>query len=301
MSTAAPATSPSETRHPGRGVTTLDLLKCVAVTLMIADHVGLYLFDEVWLRILGRPAAIIFGFLIGLSATTRVPPLWIGVGLGLSLLEGLLFPERSEKSLDILISLALTRIVMPYFQDLHAGRPMLLLPAAILLLLIAEPLNQHLEYATEVTVVALLGLAVRVGPASPSHRSARDALALVVLVGLGLITIRHFELQGWQAACSAALIAATVVALSRFEHRPAATPAFLDPLLRFGGRYTLWIYAIHLVLLLLIHWWIMGEGSAPDQAFFFGRSEPPAMMSTSGGGPTAGPPPDFAASSSSRV
>lgn len=264
MSTTDTFAAQPATRAFAGGVTTLDLLKCVGVTLMVADHVGLYLLDEAWLRILGRPAAIIFGFLIGLSATTRVPPLWIGLGLGLSLLEGLLFPDRSEKSLDILISLALTRAAMPFFADLHAKRPMLLVPAAVLLLLIAEPLNQHLEYATEVTVVALLGLAVRLSHQGPNQRSARDALALAVLVGLSLIAIRHFELQGWQAAMCASAIAFTVVALSRFERRPAVTPTFLNPLLRFGGRHTLWIYAVHLALFLLIHWWIMTEVPAPD-------------------------------------
>jgi hypothetical protein len=264
MTTPHTAAAPSADRFWQGGVTTLDLVKCVGVTLMVADHVGLYLLDEPWLRILGRPAAIIFGFLIGMSGGTRVPPLWIGLGLGLSLLEGVLFPERSEKSLDILISLALTRVAMPFFQDVHARHPMLLVPAAVLLLLIAEPLNQHLEYATEVTVVALLGLAIRLEKAGAGHRSGRDTLALVVLVGLSLIAIRHFELEGWQAATCALTIAFTVIALSRFERRPAASPALLAPVLRFGGRHTLWIYAVHLALFLLIHWWIAAEGSAGD-------------------------------------
>ena len=59
------------------------------------------------------------------------------------------------------------------------------------------------------------------------------------------------------------MIAATVIALSRFQLRPAETPAFLDPILRFGGRQTLWIYAVHLAVLLVLHWWAVAEAT-PD-------------------------------------
>ncbi|CAN0413637.1 unnamed protein product, partial [Phaeothamnion confervicola] len=111
-------------------VTTLDLLKTAAVAMMIADHVGLYLVAEPWLRIVGRGAAVIFGFLIGLSGSTRVPPSWIGLGISLTLLNGWLNPDDTEsKALDILISLALTRMLTPYFERLHADSPLLLVPA----------------------------------------------------------------------------------------------------------------------------------------------------------------------------
>ena len=95
------------------GVTTIDVLKLVAVVLMLADHIGLYVFDNEWLRVAGRPVAVIFGFLIGYAATTRVPPVWIALGIGLSLLNRWLFPDENPHSLDILISLALTRASLP--------------------------------------------------------------------------------------------------------------------------------------------------------------------------------------------
>lgn len=244
--------------------TTLDLLKAAAVVLMIADHVGLYfaVTDGNWLRILGRPVAVIFGFLIGFSSATRVPPLWIVLGLALTLHEDMLFPKSSTRAVDILVSLALTRISMPAIDRLHAARPWLLPPLAVGLALLAAPLNVHFEYATEVTIVALLGAAVRLDRGTPADRAARDGIALVVLIALSLISIRHFELAGLEAAAVTAILAFTLVLLTSFERRPVAAPPLLAPLLRFVGRNTLWIYAVHLVMLQWMAWSIMP--TAPD-------------------------------------
>jgi hypothetical protein len=154
---------------------TLDLLKFIAVVAMVVDHVGLYcLPEQPVFRVLGRPAAVIFGFLIGYSGATRVPPSWIGLGLGLTFLERALDePEGNGKdehngndeadALDILISLALTRIVMPFFAWLHGIRTWLLVPAANVLALLAPVTNQYFEYGSEVAVVALVGLTRRLG------------------------------------------------------------------------------------------------------------------------------------------
>lgn len=238
-----------------RGLTTLDLLKSLAVALMIADHVGLYLLDnEPWLRIMGRGAAVMFGFLIGFSGSARVPPSWIMIGLSLSLVQQTLFPYDEQNALDILISLALTRVVMPYFERLHAAGPLVLLPIVVVLALAAEPLNVHLEYATEVTIAALLGLAVRLDRGEARQRAARDGIALTALVTLSLIALRHFEFEGWHLAGCVAVLTATIVGLAHFRRVSISLPGWLEPIIAFCGRNTLWIYAVHLVLFQLIAW-----------------------------------------------
>lgn len=240
-----------------RPLNTLDLLKTLAVTLMITDHVGLYfLTDESWLRILGRGAAVIFGFLIGFSASTRVPPSWVGLGLGLTLLNAWLFPNDDLHTLDILISLALTRVVMPFFERVYSVSPLLLVPSAVALALVAQPLNAHLEYGTEVTLLALLGLAVRLDTGERSARAGRDAVALTAIVAMSLIAMRHFKFEGWEQIACVLVFAATILGLARFELSAVRLPAWLAPTLRFCGRNTLWIYAIHLAAFQIIAWWI---------------------------------------------
>lgn len=235
-------------------VTTLDLLKCAAVLLMFADHLGLYIFDNAWLRVAGRPVAVIFGFLIGYSASARVPPSWIGLGLGLSLLNRALFPEDTPHTLDILLTLALTRLTMPFFERLHRAQPLLLVPMAGLLALLTVPMNEFLEYGTEVPIVALLGLAVRLDQGGAAQATARHATALAALVGIGVTTLQHFEFTGPHAAACIAILAVTMLALASFRSRPVVVPAMLAPPIRWTGRNTLLIYAAHMVVLLVTAW-----------------------------------------------
>lgn len=246
-----------------REITTLDLLKVAAVVLMIVDHVGLYLYQSDWLRVLGRPAAVTFGFLIGFSRSRTVPGSWVVLGIGLSLLNRWLFPDGSVHALDILIGLALTRISLPMFERLHDIHPMSLVPLAVLMALIAEPMNDYLEYGTEISILALLGVAVRLDEGLPGQRASRDALALVALVAITLIALRHFEFTGWLALACAAILAATMLILSNFTRRTLEAPEWLAPILRFTGRNTLWIYAVHLALFQIAGSLLDVDGTAP--------------------------------------
>lgn len=248
---------------------TLDLLKLAAVVAMIVDHIGLYFLPEQpMLRAIGRPAAVIFGFLIGYAASTRVPPSWVGLGLGLTLLERALSDPPGDEdedkgegeenddglvALDILIALALTRIVMPFFAWLHGVRAWLLIPAGILLALAAPVTNHYFEYGTEIAVVALLGLARRLELGGASNGLTVAGCALVAFATVASVAVGHFGFNEAQSAVAIVLLAVTIVALMVFVKAPVAgVPAFLAAPLAFVGRTTLWIYAVHLALFQVI-------------------------------------------------
>lgn len=75
----------------GHELNTHDLLKILAITLMIIDHVGLYLLnDNMICRLLGRGAAPIFFFLVGYSGKVNVKLSLIVYGIILSITGGLL-------------------------------------------------------------------------------------------------------------------------------------------------------------------------------------------------------------------
>ena len=257
MQSASPTQSPV--------VTTLDMLKLVAVILMLADHIGLYLFDNQWMRVAGRPVAVIFGFLIGFSRSSRVPPLWIGLGIALSLANRWLFPNDMPHSLDILITLALTRLVVPFFEQVHRAQPLLLVPMVVGLGLLTAPLNELLEYGSEVPILSLLGVAVRLDQGRRSETTARLALALACLVGISLISIEHFGFAGREAAGCIAALAVTVMTLANFSVRPVAVSTAIAPALKWIGRNTLVIYAVHLFLLMLTSAWLLLELSGGDE------------------------------------
>lgn len=240
-------------------VTTLDLLKLIAVILMLADHVGLYVFENQWLRVAGRPVAVIFGFLIGLSHSTRVPPVWIALGIGLSLANRWMFPGETPHSLDILITLAVTRMILPFFERVHAVQPLLLVPLVGALALLTGPLNELLEYGSEVPILAILGVAVRLDRGRREQTAARHALALAALVAISLVAIEHFSFEGWEAAACVAVLAATVLTLSQFRMAPVSVPALVAPAIAWIGRKTLMIYAVHLFALMLAAWMLLPE------------------------------------------
>lgn len=71
------------TRHFSKDLTSYDLLKTLAVVLMVADHAGAYFFpDEPWFRVLGRLCVPIWFFLIGYAESREIPKsFWIGTGV----------------------------------------------------------------------------------------------------------------------------------------------------------------------------------------------------------------------------
>lgn len=222
------------------------------------------------LRAIGRPAAVIFGFLIGYAASTRVPPSWVGLGLGLTLLERALADPAGDENerdsegegeenddglvaLDILIGLALTRIVMPFFAWLHGVRAWLLIPAGVLLALAAPATNHYFEYGTEIAVVALLGLARRLDTGGAGNGVTIAGSALIAFATVAGIAIGHFGFNDAQSAVAVVLLASTVVVLMVFVTKPlTGVPAVLARPLKFIGRTTLWIYAAHLALFQVI-------------------------------------------------
>src|SRR3954447_328831 len=67
-----------------RPVTTTDLWKLVGLVLVLIDHWGLLFADDPSWRVVGRAAAPIFFFFIGLARTRQVPWSWVILGLGLT-------------------------------------------------------------------------------------------------------------------------------------------------------------------------------------------------------------------------
>ena len=153
---------------------------------------------------------------------------------------------------------------MPYFERMHQANPVLLVPATVGLAVLAEPLNAFFEYGSEVTMLALLGLAVRLDRGEPGQASGRDGVALVAIVAMSLMALRHFRFEGWEAPACIAMFAAIILMLASFRRQSMQLPTRLAPLIGFCGRNTLAIYAVHLALFELVAWWI-SDGSEPPE------------------------------------
>ena len=97
-----------------RPVTTTDLWKLVGLFLVLIDHWGLLFADDPSWRVVGRAAAPIFFFFIGLARTRQVPWSWVILGLGLTAIESWTSGTGLGKiNLNILINFAYVRLLLP--------------------------------------------------------------------------------------------------------------------------------------------------------------------------------------------
>jgi non-ribosomal peptide synthetase-like protein len=93
-----------------RPVDNTDWLKTAAIILACVDHFGhFFMEDDLWWGVFGRLAAPTFFLLLGYARTRTVPPHWIGLGVGLTLLNSW-NADWTWVAPNILLSLALIRI-----------------------------------------------------------------------------------------------------------------------------------------------------------------------------------------------
>ena len=141
-----------------------DLLKVIALTCMIIDHIGLYFLPETWiLRAIGRYAFPIFCFFAGFNFknSLRVKTLIYGVALYL-FTTTLIFQELIEA--NILISIFIGYIYLSIFQSRLVLSNLGFWPAYIHFIVLAccFPLTgQFFEYSTLAIAMMVLGYSVK--------------------------------------------------------------------------------------------------------------------------------------------
>ena len=145
-----------KTQSLPKALTSYDLLKALAILLMVIDHVGYFFYpEEMWFRTLGRLSVPIWFYLIGFAKTREVPRLWwIGAGVVLAsavVSGGYLFP------INILFTLILTRILIDHmivraFKDTEAFAGMY-----FICVLLTVPAMLFFEYGFIGMLFAIIG------------------------------------------------------------------------------------------------------------------------------------------------
>lgn len=251
---------PAPERAAPATVTTTDLLKCVAIVCMVLDHIGHFLFpDEPGWRVVGRLAAPVFFFLIGYGRIWAVPRSWLAFGLILTALD-IASPQGSQH-LNILIVFATLRILFalagPWLR-LRWQHPWLLAGLFALALPFA---GEWIEYGMEGPLIALAGWLAREAADTPDEGRERALLQARLMLGLALAV--YFGIESvdygfrdlWLKAFIG-LVAGLGYALATFRRAdvPLAAPTPVLAGIRLGGRWSLEIYALHLIALYLLFW-----------------------------------------------
>jgi hypothetical protein len=239
-------------RNYGDYLTAHDLLKAAALIFMILDHVGHFFYPELdWLRIVGRFSAPIWFFLIGYTGTRKVPDTWwYGGGilsLSAALIGGYLLP------LNILFTLAITRIVIDAVDRQAQRGVFFFLLIIIALLLLAFPSTYLFEYGTLGLVWAMYGAHRRREQGKPP-RPERDATLLTLMVAITFVfqalflrVLSPVEYLGLAVGISATFLVLMGFAPAVFPRADQIMPRPAK-LFRLLGRWTLEIYIIHLLL-----------------------------------------------------
>lgn len=235
-----------------KNITSYDVLKFVAVIIMVIDHMGYYFFpDQLWFRAIGRIGFPVWFFLLGYARGRDVPMvLWAGgaVLAGGNLIAGMyLFPLNALFTI-IGIRFLIDR-VMRFAQR---GAPYLWGMAALLTVL-AIPTSFITEYGTQGLLLAMYGYMVRHGYAAGF---ARDTVRKFMLFTLGMFVACQYVTFGMDTAqmvfMTLGLLATDVILLSFRSFEFAKTDAGFWRVagwpVRFAGRHTLGIYVWHLLL-----------------------------------------------------
>lgn len=233
-------------------LTSYDLLKSLALLLMIIDHTGFFFFpDNEWFRVLGRASMPIWLFLVGYARSRDLSsPLFIGAGLLVIanfILGGSVFP------LNILVTIILVRLILDPVASIVFKNWEAAIYGAFALSVLTIFTFLMFEYGVCALLVALCGYAFR-----HSQEINLSARAQKIFFGYSmgfysLFQMLLFQMPKLESQVMVMLIGATGLLLYQFRGREVPEiqqnlPAPASSFLKIGGRYTLEIYVAHLIL-----------------------------------------------------
>lgn len=244
-----------------RRITTIDLWKTAALLLILADHLGLFLFpDEDWLRALGRAGAPIFFFLIGFTRTRSVPWFWLVAGAALTGLDYWRLGSLDAITLNILLSFAAARCALPFVERHVAPSPWRFAALVAVLVALIPFADMVLEYGVTGWLWVLVGLAHRLALESgPDHARrgpwlARRALGAATVLIYGANEVLTYGFGVAETWIMAAAVLAVGGLLLRFRRADIgwSPPAWLAAALTVCGRRSLEIYIAQIVGLMAL-------------------------------------------------
>jgi len=235
-------------------LTPYDILKSIAVPIMVIDYLGTYFFpDNLELRAIGRLCVPIWLFLIGYAHSRRVDGRLIGGALLIAVLDYIIVGDFH--GLNILCTIILLRLTLdPLLKWLGTSVPRL--TGVTFFCFIFAPLTQLIvDYGTMAYVLAIWGaLTRRLVPdekENPFLALAYGAIALALYTAVEILDFR------FNAAEITLLILGNIfnfyaltLYLPRTRHvdMPNAAPWFTS-MLSWLGRHSLEFYVCQLLLM----------------------------------------------------
>lgn len=245
-------------RKYGPAVSTHDLYKFFAITLMVVDHIGFVFFpDQLWWRAIGRFCVPVWLFLAGYArpGTFRHEFLWLG---GLLVLTDLYVGE-ALLPLNILVTILASRAFVAYADTLTQDGAALatLVTIAVVLLPVTSIL---FEYGSLAFLWGLAGYYFRTMPAS---RLAPVAtwIAWIIFCIVQSIAFKFSPAQ-IVVMCVGTGAAAWLMTRYRLRSLEGTETAGWGVLIKFIGRNSHYFYALHLMAFLLLRHYLRPPAEA---------------------------------------
>lgn len=262
-------------------LTSYDLLKSLALILMICDHVGHHFYpDEMWFRVLGRLCLPIWFFLIGYANTTQLTKsLWIG---GFIVAASAIISGQYLLPINILFTMLILRhfrqaTVLRAFHSPEALRGMFLIIAFLYF-----PTQVVFEYGALAMLMVLFGFMIRHREAIEKHIEKKYLILyvfssfLLFFLTLGVALPSVSESQALFMLTGFAISAVVLWNFKPLEFPKARTfmaGSFIS-IFQFMGRRTLEIYVAHIIIFRGIAMYLYPE----KYAFMDWKIAPPGMI-----------------------
>jgi len=236
-------------------ITSYDVLKTLAVVLMIVDHVGFFFFpEEMMFRAVGRACVPIWAGLIGYAHSRDLSKGMI-VGTVVLFFSTMIVGEKLLP-LCILATFLVTRFGLDHVVRLvfEKGRAVFV-TVFVAFLLVWWPLQLVLEYGPSIFCFALMGYALRNKDMLKRPEDLRSVFLIAVLFYIGSQQVyMNFDQPEFIVMAVLSFMSAGMMLF----FKPMAFPALTQSLSSFGGvvrffgRRTLEIYVVHLVAFRLL-------------------------------------------------
>lgn len=239
-------------------LTSYDLLKTLAIVLMIIDHIGAYFYpDETWFRIFGRLCVPIWFFLIGYARTRDLSVKALG-GAGLLFLGAMMAGEHV-----LPVSILVTLMVGRNFVDswMGAGRRggEALAGLFFILLILSVPTAMAFEYGMAGLLFTVFGALCRyrqdrAGELSAQYKreilyfAAASFAAFIMMQAAPMPSLTGVQLLSMIAGMILVFLVLNKFRPAEFLNITKLLPGFVVSALQLTGRRTLEIYVVHLLL-----------------------------------------------------
>lgn len=231
-------------------LTSLDLLKSLAVIIMVIDHMGAYFFPDLWFRAVGRIGFPVWFFLAGYSSGRGVPEkLLIGAVILVAADVVLGFGVLPVNALFTIMAIRL--LIDPIMKPVVEKKLSIWVVAAVLVAAI-YPSTQLAEYGSMGIITAIFGYLVRHREKVADEKMITHYMyfSLITFVVLQQILFGFSWLQIAVVTLGTLAIRLCLLNLKvvTFPRLSAKLPGFAEWSLKFMGRRTLEIYVAHLLV-----------------------------------------------------